>query len=149
MHTETSIVMRAPLERVFETAADVAHWPAILPHYRGVRFLERAPGRNVVRMAAWRGWIPIAWTAEHTVDRQQREIRFRHLTAFTRGMVVVWRFRQDPEGIEVNIVHDLHFPVPVVGRWVADRIIGRFFIDHVARLTLRYMKGHVEGADEA
>jgi hypothetical protein len=27
-------------------------WPEILPHYRGIRFLERSPNRNVVVMAA-------------------------------------------------------------------------------------------------
>ena len=146
MHTETSIFMRSSLERIFETAADISLWPAILPHYRRVQFLERSPGRNVVRMAAWRGWLPVSWTAEQTVDRQRREIRLRHLTAFTRGMVVVWSFRQGRDGVEVRIVHDLSLRVPVIGRLVADRIIGRFFIDYVAGRTLRCMKEYVESA---
>src|SRR4051794_1506756 len=98
MHKSNSIVIRAPRRRIFETAANLELWPEILPHYRYIRYLARHPERNVVVMAARRGPIPVSWTSEQVIDRQSMEVRFRHLRAFTKGMQVVWRFQETPNG---------------------------------------------------
>ena len=110
MHTTTAITMRAPLARIFETAADLSGWPKILPHYRYIHYYERGPVRNIVKMAATRSGLPIAWTSEEIIDRDRMEVRFTHLKAFTKGMHVVWQFRETPEGVHVEIVHDLKLP---------------------------------------
>ncbi len=148
VHTATSIVMRAPRERIFETAANLADWPRILPHYRFIRYLERGtPGaaeeRNVVVMAASRDGIPISWTSEQIIDRPRQEVRFTHLKAFTKGMYVVWKLTDIPEGVRVEILHDLRFRFAPLAP-LADRIIGGFFIDNIANKTLRCMKAHLE-----
>jgi len=144
MHKTNSIIMLAPKRAIFETAADLEVWPKILPHYRYIRFLERSPGRNVVVMAATRSGIPISWTSEQIIDREQFKVRFHHLRAFTKGMNVVWTFTDIPEGILVQITHDLQFRMNSLAL-IADRIIGDFFIGHVANKTLRCMKAYVEG----
>ena len=82
-------------------------------------------------MAAKRSGIPIAWTSEQIIDREKLEVRFTHLKAFTKGMHVVWTFVDTPEGVHVEIVHDLNFRVPALAP-LADLIIGKFFIDAVA-----------------
>ena len=143
MHTATSIVMRAPRMTIFETAANLELWPKILPHYRYIRFLERGPERNLVVMAATRSGIPISWTSEQVIDREKVEVRFHHLKAWTKGMRVVWSFTENNDGVLVEIVHDLNFRVPFLAP-VADRIIGEFFIHHIANKTLRCMKAHLE-----
>jgi ribosome-associated toxin RatA of RatAB toxin-antitoxin module len=148
MHTENVIVMKAPFERVFETAADLTRWPAILPHYRWIRFLEQSPTRTVVRMAARRSMIPIQWTSELTVDRIRMEIRFHHLRAFTKGMDVVWTFKPTADGLEVRITHDLQSKIPIIGRLIAEKIIGRFFVHYVANKTLTSMKQYLETLHE-
>jgi ribosome-associated toxin RatA of RatAB toxin-antitoxin module len=143
MHTGTSIVMQAPVSAIFETAANLELWPEILPHYRYIKYLERGADRNIVVMAAMRSGIPISWTSEQTIDRERREVRFHHLKAFTKGMRVVWTFEETPDGVLVKIIHDLRFRVPALTP-VADRIIGGFFIDHIANQTLRCIKAHLE-----
>lgn len=148
MHAENSIIMRAPLERVFEAAADLSRWPEFLPHYRWIRYHERSPERNIVTMAARRKWIPIQWTSEQLIDRTRREVRFRHLKAFTRGMEVIWTFEPSAEGVLVRIRHDLTPRIPIIGHLIADVIIGRFFIEAVAGQTLASMKKHVERPGE-
>jgi Na+/glutamate symporter len=45
----------------------------------------------------------------------------------------------------VEIVHDLRFRVPALA-WLAEPIIGGFFIDHVARKTLSVFKQHIESS---
>ena len=144
MHTGNSIIMRAPKSAIFEAAANLERWPDILPHYRYIRYLERGAERNIVVMAAVRSGIPISWTSEQIIDREKMEVRFHHLKAFTKGMDVVWTFDEKPEGVLVQIIHDLRFRVPALAP-IADRIIGGFFISHIATQTLRCMKAHLEG----
>src|SRR4051812_17211491 len=130
MHKANSIIMRAPRMTIFETAANLELWPKILPHYRSIQYLERSPEKNVVVMAARRGPIPISWTSEQFIDRKNVEVRFHHLKAFTKGMDVVWTFRDTPEGVRVEIVHDMSFRIQALAA-IAEPIIGGFFIHPV------------------
>jgi ribosome-associated toxin RatA of RatAB toxin-antitoxin module len=143
MHKANSITMYAPKAQIFEVAANLELWPKILPHYRYIRYLERSPERNVVIMAAKRSGIPISWMSEEIIDRDRMEVRFNHLKAFTKGMRVVWTFRDTPDGVRVEILHDLAFRIPALAP-IADRIIGGFFIHNIANKTLRCMKAYVE-----
>jgi len=143
MYKSNSIIVRAPKISIFETAANLELWPEILPHYRYIRFLERSPNRNIVVMAARRSGIPISWTSEQIIDRDKCEIHFHHLKAWTKGMRVVWTFQETPDGVLVEIMHDLKFRVNLFAP-VADKIIGDFFIRNIANKTLRCMKAYVE-----
>lgn len=135
--------MNAARSKIFETASNLELWPKILPHYRYIKYLERGADRNVVIMAAIRSGIPISWLSEQIIDREKVEVRFRHLKAFTKGMFVVWTFRETPAGILVEIAHDLNFRVPVFAS-LAEPIIGDFFIHHIANRTLQCMKAYLE-----
>jgi ribosome-associated toxin RatA of RatAB toxin-antitoxin module len=137
------MIICAPKMKVFEIAANLELWPQILPHYRYIRYLERSPNRNLVVMAATRSGIPISWTSEQVIDRQRVEVRFVHLKAFTKGMRVVWTFQEEPAGVLVEIKHDLGFRVKILAP-IMDKIIGDFFIHHIANKTLRCMKSYVE-----
>lgn len=143
MLTGNSILMRASKARIFETAANLELWPKILPHYRYIQFYEKSPTRNVVRMAATRTGIPVSWVSEQVIDRDALEIRFHHLKAFTKGMRVVWTFTDKPDGVLVEIMHELRFRFAPLAP-IADRIIGGFFIENIANKTLRRMKEYLE-----
>ena len=129
---------------IFETAANLELWPKILPHYRYIRYLERGPDRNLVVMAAVRSGIPISWTSEQVIDRENTEIHFHHLKAWTKGMRVVWSFKETPAGVLVEIMHELRFRNRALAPLV-EPIIGNFFIHHIANKTLRCMKAYLEG----
>jgi len=143
MHKTNSIIMQASRAEIFETAANLENWPKILPHYRYIKYLERDSDRNVVIMAATRSGIRISWTSEQIIDREKVEVRFHHLKAFTKGMFVVWTFKETPAGVLVEIAHDLNFRVPALAP-LAEPIIGDFFIHHIANQTLQCMKTHLE-----
>jgi ribosome-associated toxin RatA of RatAB toxin-antitoxin module len=145
MHTGNSIIIHAPKMTIFETAANLELWPKILPHYRYIRYLERGQDRNLVVMAAVRSGIPISWTSEQIIDRQNIEIHFHHLKAWTKGMRVVWSFKETPAGILVEIAHELRFRNRVLAP-IVEPIIGNFFIHHIASKTLGCMKAYLEGA---
>lgn len=145
MHKENSIVINAPRARIFEAASDLSQWPRILPHYRWIRYIEKSSNKNLVVMGARRGWIPIQWTSEQIIDPERSEVRFHHLKAFTKGMDVVWTFTERTDGVEVKISHDLKPRIPLIGRFVAESIVGNFFIHYIASRTLHHMKLYLEG----
>lgn len=141
MRTVDERTIAAPPARVFEAAADVERWPAILPHYRWVRILERSPARTVVEMAAWRPFgvlnYPTWWVSEMWTDRAARRVRYRHIRGITRGMDVEWRVDPVGEGTHVSIVHEWDGPAwPIIRRPAAEWVIGPVFIHGIASRTL-------------
>ena len=153
MRTVDQVTIRAPVERVLQLAADVERWPDILPHYRWVRFLDRRDGGGIVEMAAWRPFGPLRypawWVSDMTVDREAREIRYRHVRGITRGMDVAWRLASAPgrAGVAVTIVHAWQGPAwPLVGGLAARLVIGPVFIRGIASRTLGGIKTFAEGS---
>ena len=149
MRTVDRTRMRAPLDRVFEAAADVERWPELLGHYRWVRLLEREPDGGVVEMAAWRPFGPVRyptwWVSRMRVDRATPAVHYHHVRGITAGMDVVWRFVPDGDGTEVTIVHEWTGPRwPLIGRAAAELVIGPVFIHGIASRTLAGIKRHVE-----
>ena len=135
--------MKAPREEIFALVRDLSRWPALLPHYRRVDFLRKEGERDIVRMAATRSGIPISWVSAFEADEGSLELRFEHLRMWTRGMLVVWTFNPTRDGTRVEIVHDLTFRVRPLA-WLAEPIIGGFFIENIARKTLRTFQQIVE-----
>jgi len=143
VRTENSILIKAPLGRIFETTSDLLLWPKVLPHYRWIRVLQADDDGLIVKMAARRGWLPIQWTSRFQVDARTPELRFEHLKAFTRGMKVQWSYTPTPEGVLVNISHELE-RASAFGRWFAVHVLGNLFIKPIATRTLSHFKQYLE-----
>jgi hypothetical protein len=141
--------MRAPVSRVFDAAADVERWPALLRHYRWVRILERRPEGALVEMAAWRPFGPVGyptwWVSEMRVDRATPAVYYRHVRGITSGMDVVWSFAAAGESTDVAIVHQWTGPRwPLIGAAAASLLIGPVFVHGIASRTLAGIKASVE-----
>ena len=138
--------VRAPLARIFALAADVEGWPALLPHYRYVRYAEhRADGGGVVDMSAYRPFgllhWPTWWRSTMRVHRpggtDAPRIRFTHIGGITTGMDVEWSFVEVSGGTHVRIVHVWDGPnIPLVGPAAATLVIGPVFVHGIASRTL-------------
>ncbi len=141
MHTIDQAVVRAAPDLAFHHASDVERWPTILPHYRWVRMLEGTPDRGIVEMAAYRPFGPVRWptwwVSEMTIDRDRREVRYRHIRGITTGMDVLWRVTPHPEGSHILLTHDWHGPRwPLVRRPAAEWVIGPVFVHGIASRTI-------------
>lgn len=153
MQTENSVQMNGDLHRIVALAADIERWPVILPHYRWVTLLDGGGDRKTVEMAARRGRIPVRWRAIQEIERGGATpiIHFRHIGGVTKGMEVAWTFTPmagSVEGpIDVRIDHHFTPPWPVVGRPVAEYIIGPHFVAAIAGRTLNAIKAIVEDRD--
>ena len=147
MKTTNTITIRAPLPTIFATASDLARWPDFLSHYRYNRFLSPMPWGGIVKMSAVRTIIPTTWVSVYRIDTEKRELHFEHLRSAlnaTKGMIVIWTFTDTPEGIRVEITHDLELRWPLIGGFVGKYIVGQFFIHHIATQTLAGLKRKVE-----
>lgn len=138
-------LVRAPLERIAELAISVERWPALLEHYRYVRFTEkRSDGGGMVEMSADRPFGPIGWptwwTSRMCVLRPvgaPPSVRYTHVAGVTSGMDVEWTFEPRGDATFVRIVHVWNGPpIPVLGPLVADLIIGPVFVSGIASRTL-------------
>jgi hypothetical protein len=152
MRTVDRVVMRAPVARVFAAAADVERWPALLPHYRWVRMLERRSDGGLVEMAAYRPFgpfnYPTWWVSEMAIDRDLPAVRYRHVRGITTGMNVEWRLVPQGEHTEVTIVHEWDGPRwPLIRRPAAEWVIGPVFVHGIASRTLAGIGRAVEGSD--
>lgn len=136
------IDIEAPIDRVFDAAADVERWPAILPHYRSVTIHERRPdGSSIVEMSANRpfglvNW-PTWWTSEMWIDRPGFEVRYRHVRGVTTGMDVVWRLSSRGTTTHIDLIHDWNGPAWPLIRWPAAKwVILPVFVHGIASRTL-------------
>lgn len=147
MHSETSIWIDAPPERVFPLVADLSRWAERLPHYRYIRILARENGATRAAMSARRGPIPVFWEAVQTPDPVSREIRFLHVRGVTRGMNVHWTLKPERGGTRARITHDLDLRWPWIGRLLAEHVIAPRFIEPIAAQTLRRFKALAEASE--
>ena len=144
MRTFDTIEIATDPAAVYRAAAEILHWPAILPHYRWVKILAEKNDGALVEMAARRGWIPVRWTALQRCEAGGREIHYLHTGGATRGMQVVWELVPTEIGTQVTIIHDLTLDTPVIRWWIGKLIVGQFFVHYIAGRTLRAMKRHLE-----
>lgn len=143
MRTVDQRVIRASPDVVYQLAAQVEAWPAILPHYRWVTRLRGEAGdEGLVEMAAWRPFGPLRWPtwwrSEMGTDAARRQVTYRHVNGITTGMDVLWSIDPTPEGwSNVKIVHEWQGPRwPLIGRIAAGVVIGPVFVHGIASRTL-------------
>ncbi len=133
---------RAQVPDIFRLAADVEQWPQHLPHYRFVRFRERAGRGGIVEMSANRPFGPVNWptwwvSLMQVMEGPAPRIRFRHIQGVTTHMEVEWRFRAAAGGTLVEIEHLWNGPEwPLIGTIAAVAVICPLFVHGIASRTL-------------
>jgi ribosome-associated toxin RatA of RatAB toxin-antitoxin module len=144
MDTSISHTMRADPRVVFNLAAEVQDWPRILPHYRWVRVLAReGHNRRTVEMAARRdvvtglGGFPLHWIAIETTFPAERRIEFEHVGGITRGMRVAWTIDNASDSCVLVRIRHVFAPGWPVPDSLVRIIVGDYFVNGVARRTLR------------
>lgn len=148
MIKQNSITIHAGMPETFAVASDLPGWPSYLSHYRYNKFLSRMPWGGIVKMCCVRDFIPTKWVSVYRIDVENQQMQFQHLKSTfnaTRGMIVVWQFDQSSEGTHITIRHEHKLDWPIIGGFVANVIIGQFFIANIANKTLQGLKRRMEG----
>ncbi len=147
MHTENHITIDAPVARIYELAARMERWPALLPHYRWVTILRDEGAWRLAEMAASRDGFPVKWVSIQRLDPDQRRIYFHHVRGISRGMEVEWRLEPAEGGVLVSIGHDFDPPWPrPLGPLFARHVVCNLFVHDIAGKTLRHIKHIAEAS---
>jgi ribosome-associated toxin RatA of RatAB toxin-antitoxin module len=143
MTTVDERLVAAPPDLCFRVAADVEDWPRILPHYRWVRFHDKAAfGTGRVEMAAWRDFAgplryPTWWLSDMRSVEDEPAIYFVHVDGITRRMDVKWAFQPRDDGTLITITHAWNGPAwPLIGGLAWRHVIGPRFVSFIAQRTL-------------
>lgn len=146
MIVAAEVTVAAPAETVFRLAAEVELWPALLPHVRSARVLERRGRRQLFTVRArWRGW-PVGWLAVAELDAARGSIRVRHTSPLTRGTTELWSVAPFPDGETCRLAVQIELPSRAPG--VVRRLGARIARD-LAEMTLARLRAVAEGASLA
>jgi uncharacterized membrane protein len=120
---QKSIVIKAPVEKVFSYMSDPTHLPDIWPSMVEVKDVKPSPagGSNF-------GWV-YKMAGMH-IDGASETTEYlpnqRQVTQSTKGIQskFTWTYQPDPAGVKLTVEVEYTVPVPVLGK-VAEAVIVR------------------------
>ncbi len=126
-HTESSIVIDAPMDLVWDMTNDVESWPHLFSEYAMAEIITR--DGNTVRFRLTmhpddngQVW---SWVSERVMDPQARAVHaYRVETGPFEFMDIDWTYRQASGGVEMRWVQDFHMKpdAPVDDATMAEMI---------------------------
>jgi aromatase len=107
-HTENSVLIDAPLEKVWAVTNDVASWPWLFSEYASADILETDEDyvrfRLTMHPEDGRTWT---WVSERRLDPVNRVVRARRLeTGPFNFMEIRWEYRDTGNGVEMRWLQD-------------------------------------------
>ena len=114
---ETSVLIPAPLERVYAIARDTASYPEYMKEVQSITIVEEDGSRVV---ADWVGVITqfglkVRWRQEEMWDDAAHASRFRQLEGDYDRMEGTWKFTEEEGGTRFDQRLDYEYNVPTLG----------------------------------
>jgi aromatase len=126
-HTENSVVIAAPLDRVWEITNDVPCWPWLFSEYASAEVLER--GENTVRFRLTmhpdeqgRVW---SWVSQRRLDPESHTVLAERIeTGPFEYMHIRWEYTRVGGGVEMRWIQDFAMKpaAPVDDAGMTERI---------------------------
>jgi aromatase len=126
-HTDSEIVVNAPLDLTWRMTNDIERWPDLFSEYASVEVLERDGDRVVFRLTMHpdedgKVW---SWVSERTMDPVTRTVRAHRVeTGPFEYMNIRWTYHEVPGGTRMRWVQDfaMKASAPVDDAWMTERI---------------------------
>jgi aromatase len=126
-HTDSSIVINAPMDLVWDMTNDVGSWPQLFSEYAAAEIIARDGNKVRFRLTmhpddngeVW------SWVSERVMDPQARAVHaYRVETGPFEFMDINWAYRQTDGGVEMRWVQDFHMKpgAPVDDATMAEMI---------------------------
>ena len=114
---ETTCLINAPLERVYEIAKDSRSFPEYMKDVQSVTPIESDGNRFV---SDWVGTVPtfglkIRWRQEDVWNDEDHRCDFRQLQGDYDKLEGVWTFRSEGAGTRFDQKVDYEYNVPTLG----------------------------------
>jgi coenzyme Q-binding protein COQ10 len=113
---EGSVLIRAPLEAVYDLAKRVEDFPRFMPDLERITVLERQGG--VPTATEWVGLVEgrrIRWIEEDAWDDTRHLCRFRQREGDFERYEGTWTFTREGGGTRTAVVVDFEFDIPLIG----------------------------------
>ncbi len=119
VQVKISRVMRAKPWQVFRRILRVQEFPQYMPNVKECQILEKQKHKLKTRWSVVIDGLPITWTEEETVDRENFRILFRAVDGDLEKFDGSWMVRRHPMGTEVEIEVQAKIGIPVIEQMVA------------------------------
>ncbi|MCW5936651.1 MAG: SRPBCC family protein [Fimbriimonadaceae bacterium] len=141
---ETTVLIEAPIERVYEIAKDNEAFPEYMKDVQSLTIVERDGGRIV---SDWVGVVSafnvkVRWRQEDLWDDSAKVCRFRQVSGDYDSMSGEWTFREEAGGTRFESVLDYEYSVPGIGALV-KKVLHGLVVKNMDD-TLKAIKGRAE-----
>lgn len=110
-HTDNSIVINAPMDRVWDITCDVDNWTNLFSEYEKVEVLERKGDTIIFRLTTKpdQSGNVYSWTSERTTDPQTHTVKSHRIeTGPFEFMNIEWYYEPVDGGTKMRWVQDFH-----------------------------------------
>jgi aromatase len=148
MHTDNSVIIKAPLGLVWDVTNDVERWGSLFTEYQSVQVLAREDNTIRFRLtmypdAAGRVW---SWVSERTLDPDARVVKARRIEPGPfEFMHIEWTYEEVPGGTRMRWLQ--HFRMKPQAPANDDQMAAH--INANSRTQMAVIKAHLEEAAEA
>jgi ribosome-associated toxin RatA of RatAB toxin-antitoxin module len=140
---QASIVIRAPLDRVYALAKDIERFPAFMPDLESVTVIERAPAGTT---SQWVGVVQgrkIRWVEDDVWDDTRHLCTFAQRSGDFNRYQGEWRFEPAPEGTRTSLTVDFELDIPLAGALLSNLV--RVLMRKNCESMLDALRGQLEG----
>jgi coenzyme Q-binding protein COQ10 len=143
-----SIVIKAPLDTVYQRARRVEDFPSFMPDLERVTVLER--NGEVPTLTEWVGTVEgrkIRWVEEDVWDDAAHRCRFRQREGDFDRYEGTWEFVADGGVTQTTITVEFEFGIPLIGRLLSGllRVKMRENIDGMLRALQQQIESRANG----
>jgi len=116
---ESSVIINAPVEKVFALAKDIEEFPNFMPDLKKVTILEKSDDGNKL-ISEFVGYIKdfritMKWTEADEWDEQARTCRFNLVKGDFKTYSGLWTFEPMDGGTKYTSVIDFEYEIPMIG----------------------------------
>ena len=121
-YVESTIVIDAPAQRVYELAKDQEHFPQFMPDVETVTILERRPDGVISRWKTLVEEAPIEWTEDDRFDDAALRIDYKLIEGDLDKFEGAWTFEDRDGRTHVVLGVDFDFGVPTLAELIGPTL---------------------------
>lgn len=121
-YVETSIVIDAPAQRVYELAKEQERFPQFMPDVESVSVLERHPTHILTRWKTLVEEAPIEWIEEDRFNDEALRIDYKLLEGDLDKFEGAWTFAENGSSTHVVLGVDYDFGVPTLAELIGPTL---------------------------